>query len=319
MRRPAILCVSANPALDRRLRLSSLRRGAVNRARTAEAFPGGKAAHVAMAAGALGAQAVWIGFLGGAVGEECAAGLGKLGIQVVAVPAKAATRLNLELIEDSGSVTEVLEPGGAPEPRECRRLVRILAQGLRRKWRGALVVISGSLPPDVPPSFYASLVALARASGSKVFLDTSGAALEAGLEARPDFVKPNRAEAESLLRRSLPDLRSAAAGARALVERGAKSAAITLGAEGLVWFESKEGPAWAARLPDQKPDSTVGCGDATLGGFAFAAMRRLSGEGALRLAAACGAANCLAQQPGQIARQTVQSLVSRIEVLRRAI
>ena len=49
-----IICVSANPAIDRRLRLGRLHAGAVNRATSVCAMTGGKAAHVAMAAAALG-------------------------------------------------------------------------------------------------------------------------------------------------------------------------------------------------------------------------------------------------------------------------
>jgi 1-phosphofructokinase/tagatose 6-phosphate kinase len=45
-----IICVSANPAIDRRLRLESIAVGGVNRAVSAQPFLGGKAAHVAMVA-----------------------------------------------------------------------------------------------------------------------------------------------------------------------------------------------------------------------------------------------------------------------------
>lgn len=63
-----ILCVSANPAVDRRLHLDRLTVGGVNRASFAAAAPGGKAAHVAMAAQALGEAVRWVGFsVGGAL------------------------------------------------------------------------------------------------------------------------------------------------------------------------------------------------------------------------------------------------------------
>src|ERR1700683_2137845 len=99
-----IICVSVNPAMDRRLRLGSLAVGEVNRAETAHGFAGGKAAHVAMAARALAAKARWIGFLGGPIGHDCARQMEDLGIQVVAIHTAASTRVNLEIIEDSGRV-----------------------------------------------------------------------------------------------------------------------------------------------------------------------------------------------------------------------
>jgi fructose-1-phosphate kinase PfkB-like protein len=58
----------------------------------------------------------------------------------------------------------------------------------------------------------------------------------------------------------------------------------------------------------------VGCGDATLAGFAYAAIHGIDGENAVRLAAACGAANCAASAPGRINFANVQSLLPQIEV-----
>jgi 1-phosphofructokinase family hexose kinase len=313
---PKIVCLSANPALDRRVRVHSLAPGDVIRAQSSLALPGGKAAHVAMAARALGAHAIWIGFLGGAIGEEVAVGLRKLDIEVVPVASESPTRVNLELVEDSGRITEVLEPGGSPGRAAQNEMLRLSAQGLRDRWKDALVSISGSLPPDVPADYYASLIDAAHTAGSKVFLDTSGDALRVGLEAKPDFVKPNRKELEALLGRSVHNAQEATEAAHELIRRGAQGAAVTMGADGLVWLESESGPAWSARPPRLNPISTVGCGDATLAGFAFASLQGLAGEEALRLAVACGAANCLAEFEGRISADDVQSIIPQVELHR---
>jgi 1-phosphofructokinase family hexose kinase len=314
MTRPKIVCLSANPALDRRLRVHSLVPGDVVRAQSSEGLPGGKAAHVAIASSALGAYSIWIGFLGGAIGEEVAAGLRGLAIEVLPVHSERSTRVNLELIEDSGRITEVLEPGGDPGAASRAEMLRLCAEGLRDRWKGALVAISGSLPPDVPADFYASLIDAAHAAGSKVFLDTSDDALRAGIEAKPDFVKTNRKEVEALLGRPIRDVEEALDAAHELIRRGSRSTAITMGAEGLVWLESEDGPAWTARPPRLKPVSSVGCGDTTLAGFALALLQGFTAEDTLRLAASCGAANCLAEFEGRISADDVQSLFPRIEL-----
>lgn len=309
-----IVCLSANPGLDRRLRLARLAPGEILRAQSAEAFPGGKAAHVAMSARALGADAAWLGFLGGAIGEEVAAGLRLLDIAAVAVPTKAQTRINLEIIEDSGRITEILEPGGRADDAEQSEMLRVLEEGLREIWKGALVAISGSLPAGSPPDFYARVIRAASAAGAKVWLDTSGAALAPGIAAGPFLVKVNRHEAEDLLGEPVRDARAAADAAHKLIERGAASAAVTLGAEGLVWVENAGASSRMARPPRLQAKSTVGAGDATLAGFACAAGQGLRGEAALRLAAACGAANCLAEFTGRISAKDVESLLPKIEV-----
>jgi len=179
-------------------------------------------------------------------------------------------------------------------------------------------VISGSPPSGGGAEFYASLIDAARSAGARVFVDSSGEGLRASAKASPEFLKVNRAEAEGLLGRPIKDAHEAVHGAMEIIENGAGSAAITLGADGLVWVESKHGPVWSARPPQLKVISAVGSGDSTLGGFACAAARGLIGEDALRLAVACGAANCLADAPARIDRSTVESLIPKIEVQRHA-
>ena len=316
MTRPKIVCVSCNPALDRRLRVHSLLPGDVLRAQSSVALPGGKAAHVATAACALGAHPIWIGFLGDTIGEEVASGLRKLGIEVVPIHSERSTRVNLELIEDSGRITEVLEPGEDPGAAARAEMLHLCAEGLRGRWKGALVAISGSLPPEAPVDFYASLIDAAHAAGSKVFLDTSGDALRAGLKGKPDFVKLNREEVEALLGRPIRDAQEALAAARELIRCAARCVAVTMGAKGLVWLGSENGPAWSARPPRLNPVSSVGCGDTTLAGFAFALLQGFITEKALRLAVACGAANCLAEFAGRISAHDVQSLIPQVELHR---
>lgn len=314
MPEPVILCVSANPGMDRRLHLKSIVVGGINRARTAQGFAGGKAAHVAMAARALMSKTVWIAFLGGAIGQECAHQMESLDVRVVSVPTAAPTRVNLEIIADSGEITEILEPGGKPAPGEAQEFLLRCREEIESAGQRALLVISGRLPSGVAPDLYASLIEAARARGVETFVDTSGEALRISVEAKPRFVKANREEAEELTGKPIRTIQDAVAAAQEIIRGGAASAAITLGAEGLIWVETKNGPVWKAQPPHLKVISTVGCGDATLAGFAHAAVQGIAGEKAIRLAAACGAANCSAFAPGRIELAVVNALLPQIEL-----
>ena len=314
MHEPVILCVSANPGMDRRLRIKSVVVGGINRASSAEGFAGGKAAHVAMAAHALLAKAVWIAFLGGAIGEECATQMESLGIRVVSVPTASPTRVNLEIIADSGEITEILEPGGRPAPGEEREFLQQCTREIVSAEGNGLLVISGRLPAGVAPNLYSSLINTARAAGIETFVDSSGEALRVSIEAKPRFVKLNRQEAEELLGRTIGSISEVVAAGHDIIRRGAASAAITLGSEGLIWIESANGPVWKAQPPKLPVISAVGSGDATLAGFARASTQRSPAEAAIRLAAACGAANLSAAAPARIDRATVQVLLPQIEV-----
>src|ERR1700721_118433 len=94
---PKIICVSATPAMDRRVYVDSLIPGEVNRGRGSLAMSGGKAAHVAMAARSLGIEANWIGFLGGAIGEQGEVEPPKLTMDVSPVRTAASPPGNLEI------------------------------------------------------------------------------------------------------------------------------------------------------------------------------------------------------------------------------
>lgn len=305
-----IVCVGLNPALDRRIVLDTLRLGDVNRATSAEGTPGGKAAHVALAARALGSKVRFLGLLGGPTGQAVEQGLFEQGIQVDAVSTAAPTRINLELIDGSG-VTEVLEPGQAPSPNEWARLLARCQQLFELCEPEAVVVFSGSLPAGSATYLYPRLIELAKAFGLHVILDTSGAWLEQGLAAKPDFVKPNRQEAEAVLKRPIANESDAKSALGQLLERGAGSAIISLGAAGLIGTANAR--AFWVTPPALEARSAVGCGDATVAGLAVALERCYSRPEQLAFAAACGAANCLARSPGCLDPSIVESLRSRLQ------
>ncbi|HYL84650.1 MAG TPA: 1-phosphofructokinase family hexose kinase [Candidatus Angelobacter sp.] len=309
-----LVCISLNPAMDKRACLAKLVRGQVNRLNEVHAAAGGKAAHVAMVLRRLGAEPHWIGFAGGSSGQELLAGLRDLQIQTVPVPAKNATRSNLELIEENGTVTEILEPGAYISREECHAMQSACEAVFCEGRGGVTAILSGSLPPSVPKEFYATLIDAAHRFGGKAFLDASGEPLRLGLEAGPDFIKPNREEAEWLTRKSIQDAKSAAAAIPQLISAGARSAAISLGEDGLVWKPLNSDSIYHAHSLKLNARSAVGSGDATVAGFAYAAEEKLGAEDSLKLAAACGAANCLADLPGQVSAGEVQRFRELVKI-----
>ena len=310
-----LVCVSANPAIDRRLQLESMAVGEVNRAVSAQPFPGGKAAHVAMVAQALGAEVTWVGFLGGASGEECESGLSALGIPLTVVRTRAETRVNLELIARDGTVTEILEPGGSVTDGEVERLISACRDIFAECVEGSQVALSGSLPPGAPADFYAELIRLAHLYSCRVLLDTSGDAFREGLSATPDLVKPNRVEAAWFTGRPAYNV-DAVMAAQQMIEAGARSVAVSLGADGMIWKRDANSPVLITEPPKVAARSTVGCGDAALAGFAVAHARGLDDEEALCLAVACGTANCLAESPGMINPIEVERVMRQVSVRR---
>lgn len=309
-----LVCISANPAIDKRVRLAKLVPGRVNRASEVLAAPGGKAAHVAMVLHRLGADPLWVGFAGGANGQELLGGLRELSIRTVSVPMKNATRTNLEIIDEDGAVTELLEPGAEISTEECRALESACEDVFHKAQGRVIAILSGSLPPSVPKNFYANLIEKVVSFGGRAFLDTSGEALKKGLEARPDFVKPNREEAQWLTGRTIQDAHSAAKAIAQIISLGAKSAAVSLGHDGLVWKPTNSDCVFHANSPKVAVRSAVGSGDAAVAGFAYAMERKFGAQDSLKLAAACGTANCLSELPGQLSTTEVQRLRELVKI-----
>ena len=311
-----LVCISANPAIDRRLRLDKLAVGQINRASSAEPFPGGKAAHVALVAKTLGLDVMWVGFLGGATGEQCEAGLTEFGVPLTVIRTQSETRANLEIISADGRVTEILEPGGTVTEGEVERLIATCRDLFAETEPGTQVAMSGSLPPGAPADLYAELTRLAHEYDCRTLLDTSGDTLRQSLIAAPDFVKPNRNEASDFAGYSITNASTALEGTRLFFNAGAKSVAISLGAEGMIWQRAASGDAFVAGPLPLKDCSPVGCGDAALAGFAVAHERGLTDEETLRLATACGSANCIADAPGRVDAAEVERLAVEVTVRR---
>jgi 1-phosphofructokinase family hexose kinase len=237
-----------------------------------------------------------------------------MSIRAQTVPTANSTRMNLEVIEDAGEVTEILEPGQPVTPEEIEQM-RIAYQSVLKESAGhGIAIVSGSLPRGVAPDFYATLVELAHKCGCRVFLDTSGEPLRLALKSHPDFVKSNQEEAEELSGKLIHGPHRAANALKEFLHEGACSTAISLGKTGLVWQPAAEREVLFAKGLELNVRSTVGSGDATLAGFAFAAQAAAQPKDALRLAAACGAANCLADAPGRARAADILKLQNEIHV-----
>jgi 1-phosphofructokinase family hexose kinase len=313
-----LVCISANPAIDRRLRLENIAVGEINRVLSAQPLPGGKAAHVAMVAKSLGLEVMWVGFLGGAAGEQCESGLTEFGVPLTVIRTQSETRANLELISADGRVTEILEPGGVVTEGEVERLLTTCRDLFAESEPGTQVAMSGSLPPGAPPDLYAELIRLAQLYDCRTLLDTSGDALRQALVAAPDFVKPNRHEASDFAGHSIDNANAAVEVTQRFFNAGAGSVAISLGADGMVWQRASSSDAFVCAPLPVNHCLSVGCGDAALAGFAVAHERGLSDEDTLRLATACGSANCTAEAPGRIDVAGVHRLATEVAVRRVA-
>jgi len=294
-RSQVIVTVTPNPSIDRTAALSgALVRGGVHRVTAVTSEPGGKGVNVARALSLAGLEVVAV--LPAGDHDPILAGLRAQGVAFESVPMSGAVRTNLTVTEADGTTTKFNEPGAVLDPAEAEALAWAVMQLARAEhW----VVLSGSLPPGLPDSWYSDMTAALKAHGCKVAVDTSDAplaALAAGLDrATPDLVKPNAEELAGLTGESAAALESAVSGgnaepvvraARRLVDRGVGAVLATLGAAGALLVDADG--AWLATPPPIQPRSTVGAGDASLAGYVRADVEGADAPGRLRMAVAYG-------------------------------
>ncbi len=247
-----ILTVTLNLGVDVTYHLDRIRRGETSQVRTVTRRAGGKGVNVARTLHALGHEVVVTGLAGGATGAAARAELALAGLNDRTVPIARTSRTALIVVEADGVATGFSEPGPGimgTEWAELRRRIEELLTG------ADALVLAGSLPPGLPVSAYAELIAIARERHVPVLLDAHGEPLTRGAAAGPAIVKINAAELAGIMPE--PDLVSAA---RELLSAGPEAVVVTMGEDG-VMAVSADG-CWRAPVPVRVTGNPTGAGDA---------------------------------------------------------
>ncbi|MBO9606343.1 MAG: 1-phosphofructokinase family hexose kinase [Paenibacillaceae bacterium] len=286
--------------------------GNVVRASRMFAQPGGKGINVARVVHQLGLPVRASGIVGGSNGAYIERALSAIGIGHEFVAVEGESRLCLNMISDAdGSSLELLESGPvvpAEAVEALKRKVSELASTSR------IVSFSGSIPQGVPTGIYRELATLAKEAGARVFLDASGAAMLAGIEAAPHLIKPNQDEAQVLLGRAIEKEADLAEWIVRCMEQGIASVIVSLGGEGAL--AGHEGALYRVRSATIDVVNAVGCGDAFVAGMAVATAEDRPADDALRFAAAVGTANALSLVAGDVKPDDVKRLYAETAVTR---
>ncbi len=192
-----IVCLAANPSIDKLFEVDRLVKGDIHRPDGFIEVAGGKGLNVARAAQALGADVRAVALLRGHTGKWLAEMLSAAGGPSVFVWTHGENRASLSVADrETGGLTEFYEHGSEVPAAAWVELMEAASTSWRR---GGWLTISGSLPQGLPDDGYHDLVAEARAVGVHVALDAEGERLRLALGAGPDVVKVNAAEAGELL------------------------------------------------------------------------------------------------------------------------
>ncbi|RPJ28621.1 MAG: 1-phosphofructokinase family hexose kinase [Chloroflexi bacterium] len=307
-----ILCLNLNAAIDKTIVVSSFTVDKIHRPESVISLAGGKGCNVARALKTLGEEPVVYGWVGGFAGQFIEKELQQEGIQTDFIHTDFESRTCTSILDrEKQTMTEIYEMG-EPVPLEKIAQLRIQIQATIRNYKA--VTLSGSLPPGVPPDFYAGVIEIARQAQVLTFFDTSGDALRKGLEAGPFFVKPNETEVKSLLGVEQNESLDFVQAAVEVSTKYKTNVLLSLGERGAIAARGQE--AFVVQSPTVRAKSAVGSGDCTLAGLTHGLLHGFSFEEAVTCSVAAGTANTLTIGAGQFTIEDFERLRGQVQIFK---
>ena len=304
-----ITTICMNPCFDKTVEISELKVGQVNRIRDARVDLGGKGINVAVVAERLGLDVQCLGIMGKDGSEELTALIEKENLKHTFMQIPGHVRTNTKVVSGNNQgVTELNEPGPTVDA-ECLNEFFELAK--EKTKNSDMVVLTGSLPPGCPEGTYRDLLKILE--GKKCILDTEGKELElAAKGACPFLIKPNLKEMEATLGIELRTMRTIRDAALLFIRLGVEHAVVSMGEMGAMYVSADKtlfAPALRVEIK-----STVGAGDAMIGGMLLGYEREKDMSRAFRYGIAAGAASVMTAGTQLIVREDFERLLDMVKI-----
>ncbi|MFW5985773.1 MAG: 1-phosphofructokinase family hexose kinase [Halanaerobiales bacterium] len=271
-----IVTVTLNPALDRIIRVNSLKSGQLHRCIDTSIRAGGKGINVARVIKDLGEEVIALSLLGVHTGAWIKEIMTEEKIPVDITEINAATRENIKIIETENRKETEINSTTSISAEEYGEFKEMLVAKLPET---ELLILAGSVPHGLPDNIYSQLLLLAADYNVRTILDTSGILLEEALNGSqlPFLIKPNLQEIRSLMNNNIKDIEDIFKAADQLQERGLINLVVSLGSGGALFVNN--GNKILVQPPEiNVKETTVGAGDTLVGGLAVGIVNGCSFE-----------------------------------------
>lgn len=280
-----IVTLTVNPSVDKSTHFSGLIAEQKIRCATPQFDAGGGGINVSKAIARLRGSSLAIFTSGGPVGEMLKDLVNEEKVDFEAIETKTATRENFIAVDDNtNSQYRFGFTGDVLFDSEVKKVLETISN-IKPKF----LVASGSLNEGLSTDFYQKVAEIAKASNSKLIIDTSGEALKKVLETGAYLIKPNVGELAKLVgveRLEMEEVNEAAK--KIIAKGGAEIVVVSLGPQGAV-LVTKDNYEYVP-APNVAKKSTVGAGDSMVGGMVWALSQGKSLKEVIRWGVACGSA-----------------------------
>ncbi len=299
-----ITAVCLNPAMDKTVSVDGFAIGATNRIKSFRMDASGKGVNVALTASRLGVKSECV-FFSPEGSQKIYDILERENIGAYGVKADGILRTNTKIL--SGSVvTELNEPGPLVTDKQIAEMTDLLIN----QNTGGCLVLTGSMPKGMSPDFYGTII---KSSGRTCILDADGANFREGIKAGPYLTKPNIDELEMYAGKTIADEKEILSICAEMIDRfGVRLIAVSMGGDGVILTDGSV--SLKADGMKVKVASTVGAGDAMVGGFAKAIDEKLPMEEMLRTGAAAATAKVMTEGTSPIEKSLFDELYGKISI-----
>ncbi|WP_047999959.1 1-phosphofructokinase [Lactiplantibacillus herbarum] len=282
-----IYTITVNPSIDYVVQLPNMVLGSVNRLAHAAKLPGGKGINVSQILNDLEQPNRALGFIGGFTGTFISDALKQKGLDCHFTPIADDTRINVKIHAEGE--TELNGAGPDITAAEIDSFYTELAD----LTPDDVVVMSGSLAPSLPASFYYDIIQKVEAAGANFVIDTTGEALKKTLPSHPLVVKPNNHELADYYQTTFNSQADIIAAGQRLLAEGAQHVLISMAGDGGLLITKDA--VYFSPAPKGHVINSVGAGDSMIGGFVGTFAKTHDAVESFRYGLACGSATAFSE------------------------
>lgn len=305
-----IITLTMNPAIDKTAELEELKVGELNRLKNVMMDAGGKGINVSKTIKNLEGNSIAYGLIAGNSGSFIENELDQLHIQHDFLRIEGNTRTNLKVLDKDKVLTELNESGPAPSDDELLLLKNKISDQLNKN---DILVISGSVPANVPTHYYYDLIQIAHQKEAKVILDADGPLFKEGVKANPSIIKPNKFElcqyynvSENIDDEEIVKL------ARKFISDGVEIVAVSMGSKGALFISKSE--AMKVNALKINAHSSVGAGDAMVAAIAYSLDNEYNLEKLVKLSVATSAGAVVTEGTKPPTKALVDELIEQVVI-----